>query len=147
VKLNGVLGSHVSPYRATIFIDGEKLMGNRKSDSAVLAITMVAGALMLGLFATPAQAALRHLDGTILSKNVSAKTFQISTQSGNKVRIKINANTVFQRITGGFAGIQVGMRVEIEAKQTSNGLLAKHVEPKEGGGGGGGGADNPPNHG
>jgi hypothetical protein len=111
---------------------------------------MVAGAMMFGLFATPAQAALRHLDGTILSKNVSAKSFQISTQNGNQVRIKINGNTVFQRITGGFGGLHKGMRVEVEAKQTSNGLLAKHVEPKEsggGGGGGGGGADDPPNHG
>jgi hypothetical protein len=124
-------------------------MGNGKSVSTVLAITMLAGALMFGLFATPAQAALKHLDGTILSKNVSAKTFQISTQNGNQVRIKINANTVFQRITGEFGGLHKGMRVEVEAKQTSNGLLAKHVEPKEsgGGGGGGGGADDPPNHG
>jgi hypothetical protein len=121
-------------------------MRNRKSVSTVLAITMVAGALMFGLIANPAQAALRHLDGTILSKNVSAKTFQISTQNGNQVRIKINANTVFQRITGGFAGLHKGMRVEVEAKQTSNGLLAKHIEPKESGGGGGG-ADDPPNHG
>ena len=117
-------------------------MGNRKSVSAVLAITMVAGALMVALFATPAQAALRHLDGTILSKNTSAKTFQITTQNGNQVRIKINANTVFQRITGGFGGLHKGMPVEVEAKQTSNGLLAKHVEPKETGGGGGG-ADDP----
>ncbi len=121
-------------------------MGNRKSVSAVLAITMVAGALMFGVFATAAQAALRHIDGTILSKNVGAKTFQISTQNGNQVRIKINANTVFQRITGGLAGLHKGMRVEVEAKQTSNGLLARHIEPKESGGGGGG-ADDPPNHG
>jgi hypothetical protein len=122
-------------------------MAKRKSLSAVLAITMVAGALMFSLFATPAQAALRHLDGTILSKNVSAKTVQISTQNGKQFRIKINANTVFQRISGGFAGLHKGIRVEVEAKQTDNGLLAKHIEPKESGGGGGGGADDPPNHG
>ena len=113
------------------------------------AVTMVGGALMLGLFAAPAQAALRHLDGTVLSKDVSARTFQISAQTGNRVRIKINANTVFQRIPGGFSGLHKGMRVEVEAMQTGNGLLAKHVEPKQSGGsgGGGGGADDPPNHG
>jgi Domain of unknown function (DUF5666) len=123
-------------------------MARRKSVSALLAITMLAGALMFGVLATQAQAALRHLDGTILSKNVSAKTFQISTQNGNQVRIKVNANTVFQRITGGFGGLHKGMRVEVEAKQTSNGLLAKHVEPKESGGGeGGGGGNDGPNHG
>ena len=102
---------------------------------------------MFSVFATPAQAALRHLDGTILSKNVTAKTFQISTQNGKQFRIKINANTVFQRITGGFAGLHKSMRVEVEAKQTNNGLLAKHVEPMESAGGGGGGADDSPNHG
>ena len=106
---------------------------------------------MFGVLASPSQAALKHLDGTILSKNVSAKTFQISTQNGNQVRIKVNAKTVFQRITGGFGGLHKGMRVEVDAKQTSNGLLAKHVQPKESGGGGeggggGGGADDPPNH-
>ncbi len=84
-----------------------------------------------------------------MSKNVGAKTFQISTQNGNHVRIKINANTVFQRITGGFGGLHKGMRVEVEAKQTSNGLLAKHVEPKESGGGEGRrrSANDGPNHG
>ena len=123
-------------------------MASRRSVSALLAVTMLAGALLFGVLATQAQAALRHLDGTILSKNVSAKTFQISTQNGNQVRIKVNANTVFQRITGGFGGLHKGMRVEVEAKQTSNGLLAKHVEPKESGGGeGGGGGNDGPNHG
>lgn len=123
-------------------------MASRKSVSALLAVTMLAGALLFGVLATQAQAALRHLDGTILSKNVGAKTFQISTQNGNQVRIKINASTVFQRITGGFGGLHKGMRVEVEAKQTSNGLLAKHVEPKESGGGeGGGGGNDGPNHG
>ena len=122
-------------------------MGNRKRVSGVLATTIVAGALMFALFATPAQAALMHLDGTILSKNAGAKTFQISTQNGNQVRVRTNVNTVFQRIPGGFGGLHKGMRVEVEAKQTKSGLLAKHVEPKESRGGGGGGADDPPNHG
>ena len=122
-------------------------MGNRKRVSGVLAITMVAGALTFASFATPAQAALMHLDGTISSKNAGAKTFQISTQNGNQVRVRTNANTVFQRIAGGFGGLHKGMRVEVEAKQTKSGLLAKHVEPKEARGGGGGGADDPPNHG
>jgi hypothetical protein len=130
------------------------LMARRKSVSALLAMTMLAGATTFGALATPAQAALRHLDGTVLSKNVSAKTFQIRTQNGSQARVRVNANTVFQRIAGGFGGLKKGMRVEVEAKQTSNGLLAKHVEPKESGGGegggggvGGGGADDPANHG
>ena len=124
-------------------------MARNKGVPALLAIAVLAGALMLGVLATQAQAALIHLDGTILSKDVGAKTFRISTQSGKQVRVKVNASTVFQRITGGFGGLRKGMRVEVEAKQTSSGLLAKHVEPKEsgGGGGGGGGGNDGPNHG
>lgn len=123
-------------------------MASRKSVSALLATTMLAGALMFGVLATQAQAALRHFDGTILSKNVSAKTLQIRTQNGDQVRVKVNANTVFQRITGGFGGLRKGLRIEVEAKQTGSGLLAKHIEPKEGGGGeGGGGGNDGPHHG
>jgi hypothetical protein len=106
---------------------------------------MLMGALLFGMLTTQAQAALRHIDGTVVSKNVGAKTFQIRTQSGNKVRVKVDANTVFQRIKGGFGGLDKGLRVEVEAKQTGNGPLAKHIEPKEGGGGGGG--NDGPHHG
>lgn len=126
-------------------------MARRKSVSTLLALTMLSGALLLGIAATQAHAALRHIDGTVLSKNSNAKTFKISTQGGSKVTIRVNANTKFQRIAGNFSGLRQGMAVEVEAQSTSSGLLAKHVEPKEsggsGGGGGGGGADDPPNHG
>ena len=122
--------------------------------STLLALTMLSGALLLAVAATQADAALRHIEGTVLSKNSSAKTFKLSTQGGSKLTIRVNASTKFQRITGGFSGLGKGMVIEVEAKSTSGGLLAKHVEPKEsggsgggGGGGHGGGADDPPNHG
>ncbi|MGN6663917.1 MAG: hypothetical protein ACTHK6_06915 [Solirubrobacterales bacterium] len=41
--------------------------------------------------------------------------------------------------------LHAGLRVEVEAKETANGLLAKHVETP-GGAGGGGGHDDGPNH-
>jgi hypothetical protein len=113
---------------------------------------MLAGALLLAAHATQAEAALRHLDGAVLSRDSGTRTFRISTQNGSHVRIKVNASTQFERIQGGFGGLHKGLRVEVEAKKTSNGLLAKHVEPRqsgggaEGGGGGGGGADDGPNH-
>ncbi len=126
-------------------------MVRRKDVSTLLALTMASGALLLAVVTTQASAAVRHIDGTVLSKNGNAKTFKISTQNGNKVTIKVNGNTVFQRIAGRFSGLHAGMAVEVEAQSTRNGLLAKHVEPKEsaggGGGGHGGGADDPPNHG
>jgi nitrous oxidase accessory protein NosD len=126
-------------------------MARTKGVSTSLALTLLSGALLLGIAATQAHAAVRHIEGTVLSKNSNAKTFKISTQSGNRLTIKVNAKTKFQRITGNFSGLTKGMVVEVEAQSTSSGLLAKHVEPKEsggsGGGGGGGGADDPPNHG
>lgn len=113
----------------------------------LLATAAVAATVMLGAIAGPAQAALRHIDGTVVSKNASNNTFRVTTQSGAKVRIRVNSATVFQRIAGGFGGLHAGLAVEVEAKQTANGLLAKHVETRGGGeGGGGGGHDDGPNH-
>lgn len=115
----------------------------------LLATAALAATVMLGVIAGPAQAALRHIDGTVVSKNASNQTFRLTTQSGAKVLIRVNSSTIFQRIAGGFGGVHAGLAVEIEAKQTSNGLLAKHVETRGGGGesGGGGADDNGGHHG
>src|SRR5215212_557958 len=115
-----------------------------KSITSSLAPAVLAATLTLGVLALPALAASRHVDGTVLSKNAGDKTFRITTQSGNHVRIRVNSSTQFQRIAGGFGGLHKGLRVEVEAKTTSNGLLATHVESRRGGGGGG--ADDGPNH-
>ena len=111
---------------------------------------------MVGLFAAPAQAALRHIDGTVVSKNSDNRTFKLKTESGNTVRIKVNGATEFERIAG-FGALSKGMRIEVDAQRTDSGLLAKQVEPRGGSGGGGnddgggddhggGGADDGPNH-
>jgi len=116
--------------------------------AALLATMALAGALTVGLIAAPAQAALRHIDGTVVSKDSGNRTFKLSTQSGT-VRIKVNSTTKFDRIAG-FGALHKGMKVEVEAQSTSSGLVAKQVEPQGGGGnsggGGGGGADDGPNH-
>jgi len=129
--------------------------------AALLATVALAGALTVGLIAAPAQAALRHIDGTVVSKNSDNRTFKLSTQSGT-VRIKVNGTTEFERIAG-FGALHKGMKVEVETQSTANGLVAKQVEPQggnggggggnddsggddHGGGGGGGGADDGPNH-
>lgn len=111
-----------------------------KGRAALLATVVLAGALAVGLVAAPAQAALRHIDGTVLSKNSDNRTFRISTQSGNTVRIKVNGMTEFERIAG-FGALRKGMQIEVDAQTTANGLVAKQVEPQGGNGGGGGGGD------
>jgi uncharacterized membrane protein YgcG len=128
----------------------------RKNRSALFATAALAAALMVCLFAVTAQGALRHIDGTVVSKNSDNRTFRISTQSGNKIRIKVNGTTKFDRIAG-FGALHKGMRIEVDAQSTADGLVAKQVEPQGGGGGGsddsggddhggGGGADDGPNH-
>ncbi|MFL5832388.1 MAG: DUF5666 domain-containing protein [Solirubrobacterales bacterium] len=120
---------------------------------AALTVTVVlAGALAIGLLAAPAQAALRHVDGTVLSKNGDGRTFKIRAQNGNQLRIKVNGRTEFERIAG-FGALRKGMQIEVDYQRTDSGLLAKQVEPQGGGGDdgggddhGGGGADDGPNH-
>jgi hypothetical protein len=119
-----------------------------KRVSLLVATAALAATAVLGALALPAQAALRHIDGSVISKDSSNRTFKISTQSGNQLRIKVNAATRFQWIAGGFGGLHQGLRIEVEARSTANGLVAVQVETRQdsGGGGGGGGADDGPNH-
>ena len=122
---------------------------------ALIATMALAAALMVGVLAGPAQAALRHIDGTVVSKSSDNRTFRISTQSGNKIRIKVNGTTQFERLAG-FGALHRGLRIQVDAQRTDSGLVAKKVEPQGGGGGGGGaddnggsgggGADDGPNH-
>ncbi len=114
---------------------------------ALLTSAIVAAALIVGVLAVPAQAALRHIDGTVVSKNSDNRTFRITTQGGSQVRIKVNGTTEFERIAG-FGALHKGLKIEVDAQQTSNGLVAKQVEPQGGNGGGGDGhgGDDGPNH-
>lgn len=126
----------------------------KKRVSALVATTALAATMMLGAIAAPAQAALRHIDGTVVSKNSENRSFRIRTQSGSQLRIKVTSTTKFQRLAG-FGALHKGLRIEVDAKSTSNGLVATQVETSGGGGsgggaddngGGGGGADDGPNH-
>jgi hypothetical protein len=122
-------------------------MFTRRSAS-VLLIALLA----LGATALPAQAAIRHLDGTVISKNADNHSFRIRTQSGNQIRLKVTAATRFERLAG-FGALHKGLGVEVDAKTSSNGLVATQVQTRGGSGGGaddagggGGGADDGPNH-
>jgi Domain of unknown function (DUF5666) len=121
----------------------------KRAPVLVLTTTLLAMAVFGALAATQAQAALKHFDGTVVSKNSDARTFRIKTESGNRVRFHVNGDTKFERIPGGFSGLDRGLRVEVDAKRTNHGRLAKLVEKHRSGGGGGhhrGGADDGPNH-
>jgi uncharacterized membrane protein YgcG len=123
-----------------------------KRQATPIALAVLAIALMVGVLAAPASAALRHIDGTVVSKNGDNRTFKLNTQSGT-VTIKVNGTTKFDRLSG-FGALRKGLAVEVDAARTSNGLVAKQIEPQggnggsggSGGGGGGGGSDDGPNH-
>jgi hypothetical protein len=120
-----------------------------KRVSSLLAVAAVAAALIAAVLAAPASAALRHIDGTVVSKNAKDRSFEMSTQSGT-LRIRVDSATVFERISG-FGALRKGLAIEVDAKQTGNGLLAKQIETQGGGGGGddngGGGGDDHGGHG
>ena len=104
-----------------------------------LTVIVLVAALFSALAVSQAQAALRHFDGTVLSKNSDSRTFRIETEQGRNVKFRVNRSTEFERIPGGFSGLHRGLRVEVDAKRTDNGLLARQVEKHRRGGGGGGG--------
>jgi hypothetical protein len=79
--------------------------------------------------------ALRHFDGTVLSKKRQPKRFTIRTEAGQKRKFRVNAMTEFERISG-FGSLHRGLEVQVEAKRTDRGLLARKVEKRGGGSGG-----------
>lgn len=110
--------------------------------ATLIATAALAAALMVGVLASPASAALRHVDGTVVSKNGDNRTFKLSTQSGT-LQIKVNGTTKFERISG-FGALRKGLAIEVDYAKTSNGLVAKQIETQGGGGSGGGGSDDGP---
>jgi hypothetical protein len=109
----------------------------------ILATALLVAGLVAALAAGSAQAALKHYDGKVLGTNSGAKTFRIKTENGRKPKFEVNRRTEFERIAGGFAGLDRGMKVEVDAKRTAHGLVARQVEP-EGDDDRGDDADDPP---
>jgi hypothetical protein len=102
----------------------------------VVAVALLVAALFSALAVSEAQAALRHFDGTVLSKNRDARTFRIETENGRTKKFRVNRSTEFERIDGGFSGLHSGLRVEVGAKRTNRGPLARRVEKRRAGSGG-----------
>ena len=127
----------------------------RKRLSSIVAISAVCAALGAALFAVGAQAAVRHFDATVISKDPAAKTVAVRTESGAKLTFKVNARTEFERIAGGFSGLSKGLAIEIDANNASGRWVATQIEAASDNGGGddsggddhgGHGGDDGPNH-
>ena len=114
------------------------------------AAAVIAAGLLVAAVAAPAQAALKHYDGTVLGSGQDS--FRIKTESGRKLKFEVDGRTDFERIPGGLAGLNRGARIEVAAKAAGGSLFARMVGPgggrggAGGNGGGNGGADDPPGH-
>ena len=75
-------------------------MTNTLKRIPVVALTVIVlvAALFSALAVSQAQAALRHFDGTVLSKNSDSRTFRIETEQGRNVKFRVNRSTEFERI-------------------------------------------------
>lgn len=117
-----------------------------RTSGVMIALAAVA-LLLAALAAQPAQAAVKHYDGTVTAKSHGPKKFTIRTESGPERTFRVNAGTEFERIAGGFGGLDRGLAVEVDAVKRGGRLLARQVESSGGGHGGGhGGNDDPPGH-
>ena len=78
----------------------------------------------------------------MVSKNAGASTFRLRDSERGTVRIRVTANTRFERING-FAGLKVGAKnIESTVRRRDGRWIAVDVE-RSGGGGQHGGDDSP----
>ena len=92
-----------------------------------------AAALLAGGVTATAQAAPVDHDGAFLSKESHGKrSFRIrDDESGRRLRFRVNARTQFERIPGGFRGLERGMVISVDGVRRDNGrLVARFVERK-----------------
>lgn len=122
------------------------MLGGLKTAAAAA----VAAGVMAVAIAAPAQAALKHYDGTVAK--VGQSSFKLKTEGGRKLDFAVDGRTEFERIAG-LDALSRGDRIEVDAKRDNGALIARQVEPQGGNGGGdnggghGGGNDDPPGHG
>ncbi len=110
------------------------IRGKMISAIAVLTVVMAVAA---------APAAARNFEGTVVAKNRDARTFKLKQdEGGGTFRIKVNASTTYDRLSG-FGAIRVGGRnIDVVAHKRNGRWIASHVERSGKGGGGSGGGSN-----
>jgi uncharacterized membrane protein YgcG len=103
-----------------------------------ITVLITAAALVV---AAPATAATRSYEGTVVSVNRTARTFQIRDSERGTIRVKVTSNTRFERVS--FASLRAGLRnIETTVRRSNGRWVAIEVERSGGGGSHGGhGAD------
>jgi hypothetical protein len=100
------------------------------TNGKTLLASLLAAALLAAGMSGSAQAALVEHDGPVLSKESKGKrSFRIEDdETGRAVRFRVNRRTRFERIPGGFRGLERGLVVSVDSKRTDHGLVARFVE-------------------
>jgi Domain of unknown function (DUF5666) len=96
--------------------------------AAIAALGVTAG--LAGFTGSAAAAPVEH-DGPFLSKESNgAKSFRIrDDESGRVFRYRVNNQTRFERIPGGFSGLERGMVISADGRRNANGrIIATEVE-------------------
>jgi hypothetical protein len=89
----------------------------------------------------PASAAAAQFEGKVVSVNRQAKTFRLHDAERGTKRIKVTANTRFERVNG-FSALHAGLRrIEVTVKRQNGRWVATEIERSGGGGHHGGGDD------
>ena len=110
--------------------------------TAAIALAVAAAGTTASAAPAAGSAALRQFEGTVVSKNAGASTFRLRDSERGTVRIRVTANTRFERING-FAGLKVGAKnIESTVRRRDGRWIAVDVE-RSGGGGQHGGDDSP----
>ena len=109
--------------------------------AATTALAVVAGASSAAAAPAAGSAVLREFEGTVVSKNAEARTFRLRDTERGTARIRVTANTRFERVDG-FRGLKVGAtNIESTVRRRDGRWIAIEVE-RSGGGGEHGGDDN-----
>ena len=105
----------------------------------VLATAAVAAPATAAAAPTGAAAA-REYEGTVVSVDRDTRTFRLRDAERGTIRIKVNRNTRYERISG-FGGLSAGLRnIEATVRRADGRWVALEVE-RSGGGGDHGGDD------
>ena len=103
-------------------------------------IALIASVTALVLAAPAAAQAATHFEGTVVSVNRDNRTFRLHDSERGTIRIKVNRNTRFERVSG-LGGLSAGMKnIEATVRRSDGRWVALEVE-RSGGGGDHGGDD------
>jgi hypothetical protein len=99
----------------------------------VLATAAVAAPATAAAAPTGAAAA-REYEGTVVSVDRDTRTFRLRDSERGTIRIKVNRNTRFERLSG-LGGLSAGMKnIEATVRRADGRWLALEVERSGGGG-------------